>query len=149
MIWWEQRGAERSQAYRFSLYRWLSHTIHPVFLCADITPALSTLSLPPYPLLFFPSPVCNHNNPSLRHSGNKPGPPFFLCTSPLARTKPIKGWLNYSCWLPQTPVYNTVGLTVGWVWAKCDGMLGVGKNCCRYIGASLWLLQLNPQDATL
>lgn len=97
MLRYDLVRAERSRAYRFSLRRRLSHTIHPLFLRAAITPTLSTLSLPLYPLLFFLSPVCNHNNPSLRRPGNKPGSPFFLHISPSVRTKPIKGWLNYSC----------------------------------------------------
>ena len=33
----------------------------------------------------------SNNNTSLRCWSNKPGPPFFLLTSPLVRTKPIKG----------------------------------------------------------
>lgn len=58
--------------------------------------SLSLLTLPPHPL----PPVCNHNNASLRHPGNKnQGLPSFylpslfpsLRTSLSARTKPIKG----------------------------------------------------------
>lgn len=76
-----------------------SLTIHPPLfpLCCYHSNSFHFIfrSLPP--LLPVLSPACDHNNASLRHSGNKPGPPSFLCTSPSVSAKPIKRWLNYSC----------------------------------------------------
>lgn len=93
---------------------------HPLFLCFYQSNCPLHGSLSCYPLLCFPSPVCSHNNPSVRRPGNKLGPSFLLHTSPSVRTKPIKDRLNYSCWIPPTPGYNTMGHQgrpgVGEVW---------------------------------
>lgn len=129
----------RSGAYWSSLYWCLSSTILPLFLCVAIIPTLSTSSLSPSlsPSFLSLSPVCNHNNASLRRPGNKLGPLFFLHTSPLAKTKPIKGWLNYSCCVLPTPGYNSVRLSVGEVWRDA----GLGQK--NYWGYSL-ILSLTP-----
>lgn len=133
MIWWKQEGVEHidsastavAQFFPFSSV-WLSSQLSSLYLF-----------LPLYLVFFFLSPVCNHNNASLRRPGNKPGPLFFLHTSPLAKAKPIKGWLNYSCCVLPTPGYNSVRLSVGEVWR--DAGL-VHKN---YWGYSL-ILSLTP-----
>lgn len=102
-------------------------TIHPLFpLCSHHSNSFHFIFLSLSPLLLFLSPASDDNNASLRHSGNKLGPPSFLCTSPLVSTKPIKGWLNYSCCVPPTPESYSKGLRVGRAWARCDGMLGGG-----------------------
>lgn len=104
---------------RFPLRWYHSNSLH------FISPSLSTS--------FFLSLQCAIIiTPLLDTQAINQGLPSSCACLPWRGQKPIKGWLNYSCWLPQTPVYNTVGLTVGWVWVKCDGMLGVGKNWIQW-----------------
>lgn len=135
MIWWEEGGVERIDpaSTAVSLARFFPFS--SAWPSSQLSPLHLFLLL--YLLLFLLSPVCNHNNASLRRPGNKPGPLFFLHTSPLAKTKPIKGWLNYSCCVLPTPGYNSVRLSVGEVWRDA----GLGHK--NYWGYSL-ILSLNP-----
>lgn len=130
----------------------LNILIYPLLLSPPLSPFDHSSPFPPLQpsFLLFPlhlslslslSPACDHNKASLRRSGNKPGPPSFLCTSPLVRTKPIKGWLNYSCRVPATPESHSTGLRVGRAWARCDGMPGWGIRTTEDI---VFLLSLTP-----
>lgn len=144
MIWWEQKGVEHidSASTAVSLA-----PIHPLFLCPAIIPTLSLhLFLPLYLLLFSLSLSLRCAiiiTPLLDTQAIKPGPPFFLRTSPSARTKPIKGRLNYSfCMLP-TPGCNSMGLRAGERGRGVAGCTGGG------VYFPVWLPHLNPQDTTL
>lgn len=91
--------------------------------------------LPPFLFLLSLCLICNHNNSSLRHPGNKAGPRFFHCTVPLVKTKPIKRKLNYSCCVSPTAGFNTMGQWK-WqrgdrVWARYDRVLSGGGSFQR------------------
>lgn len=94
MIWWEQKGVEHidSAPTAVSLA-----PIHPLFLCPAIIPTLSLhLFLHLYLLLFLYlslslPPVCNHNNASLRHPGNKTRASLFPAHISLGEDKTNKG----------------------------------------------------------
>lgn len=140
-IWFEESRVELNILI-YPLLLSLSLTIHPLSpLCSYHSNCFHLIFLFLSPLLLFLSPACDHNNASLRHSGNKPGPPAFLCTSPLVSTKPIKGWLNYSCCVPPTPESHSTGLRVGRAWARCNGTLGWG---IRTTEDPVFLLSLTP-----
>lgn len=163
------RWAHRGWPYWFSLHYCLSCTVRPISLsvCATIIPNISTISLSlPFSLplsyrlfslslyfyfllLFRLSPACKLNNASLLHPGNKPGSPFFLHIHfPWWEQKPIKVWLNYSCWLSATHRYNTMCLRMGQAWAKCDSQGKQNNNFFLKIHWKCLFDFLHPQDAT-
>lgn len=82
--------AEKSRAYWMHS---LSGTIHPLFPSVWLSFQRSPLYLflPLYPPIFFLSPVCNHDNASLRRSGNKPRSLFFHEHFSLGKNKTNKG----------------------------------------------------------
>lgn len=75
------------------------------------------LFLFPFSSYFFPSDFYGITTTPLLHPGNKAGSPFFHCTVPLERTKPIKSQLNYSCWVSPTAEFCAMGL---WKWKRGD-----------------------------